>query len=326
MAGAAADSVQVTEESAECVLVCGEVRTCMLQHSQALSGQAAAELLRLRAGGRVRLSERPNPYARSPDVPTGVDCCLPTASGVRVRAVGTVTTRAVLTAGRLLQAGAFCAVTADGPDRRRHWSHYLARPGIVEPFGKLPERDVADGCLSGALRAGDLDLGAMADRTLSRVMRDPALDKRAPFKAQVTRQRWVVMRTPADEEPSLKSFVLGENGVRTVELRLPVGIAAPAAAKLCEDLALHDWLLTVLIRMVERSQLGSVGGHGAVTALRPAVDHLLHLWMPTARVDQVLRPLWEVLEREPGFTRQWQILVQRIRDQLFLRAAEQTQS
>jgi hypothetical protein len=48
------------------------------------------------------------------------------------------------------------------------------------------------------------------------------------------------------------------------------------------------------------------------------VEHLLHLWMPGARVDRSLAPLWDVLEREPGFTRQWRTLVRRIRDQLAL--------
>ncbi len=51
-------------------------------------------------------------------------------------------------------------------------------------------------------------------------------------------------------------------------------------------------------------------------ALRPAVDHLLHLWMPRAHVDRSLGHLWDELEQEPGFTRQWRSLVQRIRDQL----------
>ncbi|WP_333771211.1 SCO2521 family protein [Streptomyces sp. IBSBF 2435] len=307
-------------EAVDTVLACGEVRTCLLQHSQALPGTAAAGLLRLRAGRRVLLSERPNPYALSPEVLTGVDCNLPTASGAKVRAVGTVTARAALTEGRLLQADAFCAATADGPDRRRPWGHYLARPGIVEPFGKLPDRDVADGCLAGAGKPGELDLGAVAERVLRHVLRDPALDRAAPFRAQVTRLRWVALRAPDGAASSIENFTVAQDGLRTVELRLTGGIVTAAAARLCEDLALHDWLLTTLVRMVERSRLGSVEGRDAVAALRPAVDHLLHLWMPTARVDQVLHPLWEVLEREPGFSRQWQILVQRIRDQLALLA------
>lgn len=54
--------------------------------------------------------------------------------------------------------------------------------------------------------------------------------------------------------------------------------------------------------------------------LSPLVEHLLHLWMPRARVDRSLTAPWESLEQEPGFTRQWQTQVQRIRDQLALQA------
>lgn len=57
-----------------------------------------------------------------------------------------------------------------------------------------------------------------------------------------------------------------------------------------------------------------------VRVLRPAVDHLLHLWMPRARVAQDLAPLWDALEERPGFSRQWHNLVQRVRDQLTLHA------
>ena len=105
-----------------------------------------------------------------------------------------------------------------------------------------------------------------------------------------------------------------------MELRLPEDIPAAAAAGLCEDLALHDWLLTTVVRMLDSSRLGAADGPSAVLALRPAVDHLLHLWMPRAHVDRTLGHLWDVLEREPGFTRQWQTLVQRIRDQLAVQA------
>ncbi|AXG81030.1 hypothetical protein [Streptomyces paludis] len=41
--------------SPEPVLVFGEVHTCLLPHSRALTGHAATDLLRLRAGERVRL-------------------------------------------------------------------------------------------------------------------------------------------------------------------------------------------------------------------------------------------------------------------------------
>ena len=42
--------------------------------------------------------------------------------------------------------------------------------------------------------------------------------------------------------------------------------------------------------------------------------------MPHAHVDRTLSHLWDVLEREPGFSRQWRTLVQRIRDQLAVQA------
>src|SRR5262245_49860006 len=101
------------------VLACGEVRTCLLPSFQALDGRAAAQLLRLRADELVRVSERPNLYALSPDVLTGVDCRLPTSNGAKVRAVGTVAARAALTEGRVLQATAYFSAPATGPDVRR---------------------------------------------------------------------------------------------------------------------------------------------------------------------------------------------------------------
>ncbi|GAA3772596.1 SCO2521 family protein [Streptomyces chiangmaiensis] len=309
----------VPGQTARPVLVCGETRTCLLPSFQALDGRAAAQLLRLRADEQVSVSERPNLYALSPEALTGVDCRLPTANGAKVRAVGTVASRAALTEGRVLQATAYFSVPAAGPDTRRPWGHYLVRPGLVEPFGKLPAQATAEGVLRGSTR-GELDLGMIAEGLLAQLLRHPLLDHKAPFKSRRTHLRWVVRRTPGGEGPSLERFTLAEEGLRTVELRLPEEIPAAAAAGVCEDLARHDWLLTTLVHMLDNSRLGAVDGPSAVLALRPAVDHLLHLWMPRAHVERTLSHLWDVLEREPGFTRQWQTLVQRIRDQLAVQA------
>ncbi|MFF4207924.1 SCO2521 family protein [Streptomyces sp. NPDC001796] len=306
-------------QSARPVLACGEVRTCLLPSFHALDGRAAAQLLRLRADEQVRVSERPNLYALSPDVLTGVDCRLPTSNGAKVRAVGTVAARAALTEGRVLQATAYFSAPSAGPDTRRPWGHYLVRPGLVEPFGKLPEQATAEGVLRGGAR-GELDLGMIAEGLLAQLLRHPLLDHKAPFKSRRTHVRWVARRAPDGEGPSLQRFTLAEHGLRTVELRLPEDVPAAAAAGLCEDLALHDWLLTTVVHMLDSSRLGAADGPAAVLALRPAVDHLLHLWMPRAHVDRTLGHLWDVLEREPGFTRQWQTLVQRIRDQLAVQA------
>nr|WSY55064.1 SCO2521 family protein [Streptomyces sp. NBC_00886] len=305
------------------VLTCGEVRTCLLPSFQSLDGRAAAQLLRLRAGEHVRLSERPNLYARSPQVLTGVDCRLPTSNGAKVRGVGTVASRAALTEGRVLQTTAYFSAPADGPDVRRPWGQYLVRPGVVEPFGKLPEQATADGVLRGA-RRGELDLGMIAEGLLVQLVRHPLLDQQAPFKCRRTHLRWAARRAPEGEGPSLDRFTLAEDGLRTVELRVPESVPAAAVAGLCEDLALHDWLLTTVLHILQNSRLGAADGPAAVLALRPAVDHLLHLWMPRAHVDRTLGHLWDELERAPGFTRQWQTLVQRIRDQLAVQAISRT--
>ncbi|MEV5514511.1 SCO2521 family protein [Streptomyces flaveolus] len=303
------------------VLACGEVRTCLLPTRQALDIRAAAQLLGLRADERVLLSERPNLYARSPDTLTGVDCHLPSANGARIRAVGTVVARAALTEGRLLQASAHFRVPAAGPDQRRPWGHYLVRPGMVEPLGRLPREAVAQGVLGGG-RHGDLDVGLIADGLLTRLLRHPLLDHRPPLRSRPTRLRWAALPAAPGEGPSIERFTLAEDELRTVLLRVPEDTAGGDLAALCDDLALHDWLLTTLVRMLDGIRLGAGPEHGfaVVEALRPAVNHLLHLWMPRARVPQELAALWDPLEERPGFTRQWRTLVQRIRDQLTLHA------
>ncbi|MFJ1603884.1 SCO2521 family protein [Streptomyces sp. NPDC088253] len=306
-------------DTTHAVLACGEVRTCLLPSFQPLDTRAAAHFLQLRSDERVLVSERPQVYALSPDTLTGVDCRLPAANGAKVRAVGTVVARAALTEGRVLQATAYFRAPAAGADQRQPWGHYLVRPGVLEPFGKLPEQAVARGILREPQK-GELHLGLIAEGLLTQLRRHPLLDQKAPFKTRATRLRWVALRAPDGEGASIERFTLAEDELRTVELRVPAVQKTSAVAGLCEDLALHDWLLTTVVQMLDTSRLGATGGAAAVLALRPAVDHLLHLWMPRARVDPSLGLLWEVLEREPGFSRQWQTLVQRIRDQLALQA------
>lgn len=301
------------------VLACGEVRTCLLPSFQALDARAAAQLLRLRADEHVRVSERPTLYALSPETLTGVDCRLPTANGTKVRGVGTVVSRAALTEGRLLQTTAYFSAPASGPDMRRPWGQYLVRPGLVEPFGKLPQQAAAEGVLRGPER-GELDLGMIAEGLLAQLRRHALLDRRVPFKSRPTRLRWVARRIPAGERASLVNFTLAEGGLRTMELRLPEDVPVAAAAGLCEDLALHDWLLTTVQHMLDNSRIGAIDGPSVVEALHPVVVHLLHLWMPRAHVDPALGHLWDVLEHKPGFSRQWENLSRRIRDRLALQA------
>ncbi|MFI8091812.1 SCO2521 family protein [Streptomyces sp. NPDC086080] len=319
------------ETTSRAVLACGEVRTCLLPAGQALDSRAAAQLLRLRADERVLVSERPNLYGRSPDTLTGVDCPLPSSNGARVRAVGTVTARASLTEGRVLQTSAHFRVPATGPDHRRPWGQYLVRPGVVEPFGRLPHEAVAEGLLGGG-RHGDLDVGLIAAGLQTRLLRHPLLDHRPPLRSRPTRLRWVALPARHGDGPTLERFTLAEDDLRTVRLRVPDGTRSADIAGLCDDIALHDWLLTTVVRILDGIRLGPGEPRpwprpgpadalpAVVGALRPAVDHLLHLWMPMARVSSELTPLWAVLEDRPGFTRQWLALVQRVRDQLTLHA------
>ncbi|WP_405747125.1 SCO2521 family protein [Streptomyces canus] len=299
--------------------MCGEVRTCLLPTRHAVNGQVAEVLLRLRPDERVSVSQRPSLYAVSPDVLTGVDCRLPTANKVKVRAVGTVATRAVLTEGRVLQATAYFRAAPHGPDRRRPWGHYLVRPGVLVPVGRLPQRELTQGFLKGG-QPGELDIGSIAEGLLTHICQDDLLDQDRPLAAPGTRLRWAASPGPDGEPARLVRFTLAELGVRAVELSVPPGTGPRAVAGLCEDLALHDWLLTTVVNELDGIPLGSMGGTAALKVLSPLVEHLLHLWMPRARVDRSLTAPWESLEQEPGFTRQWQTQVQRIRDQLALQA------
>lgn len=303
-------------------LMCGEVRTCLLPSREAVDGRVAERLLRLRPDERVRLSRRPNPHAVSPDVLTGVDCRLPTANGAHVRAVGTVAARAALTEGRVLQATAHFSAPATGPDRRCPWGYYLVRPGVLVPVGRLPCRAVAEGFLSDNRSPELLDLGSIAEGLLSRISRQHRLlDYDPPLRTSDTRLRWAALPAPAGTPAHLVSFTVDdEAALRTAELRVPEDTAPDAVAGLCEDLALHDWLLTTVGQRLDGLPLAAADGAAALKVLRPLVEHLLHVWMPRARVEPALGPPWRTLDQHPGFTRQWQNLVQRVRDQMALRA------
>jgi hypothetical protein len=291
------------------MLVMGEVHTGLLQNSGEIPESTCRDVLRLLSGERVRVSRRPIVYAVSPDLLTGVDCRLPSASQSRIRGAGTILSRSSITGGRVVQGSSYTRIERSGSDRRQPWSHYLARPGVVEVLGKAKPRDLADGFAEDPPADG-LDLGAISARFMDVVQSSPLLDRRAPFKIARTRLRWVA----EPGEPAIH-FTLHSDQMRTVRL-VHTGEFTPAVVDLCEDLALHDWLLTALLVIIERARIGGTPGPEAAVKLAPAVDHLLHLWMPSARVDDLLSPFWESLDRRPGFTRQWQSLVDRVRDQL----------
>jgi hypothetical protein len=304
----------------------GEVRTCLLRNSSALPHNAVSELLQLVSGERVRISERPIAYAASPDQLTGLDCRLPAASGSRCRGIGTASAHAVVTGGRVLQGSTVVQVERGADDRRQRWSHYLARPGVMETTGRFAPDDLARGFLADLDPVAVLDLGAISERLIGAVQRRPQLDHVLPMRAARTRLRWAARvsgsGSPARtvsltaDAPMTCDITVVDRAIRAVTVAVPAELLGEVAA-FCEDLALHDWALTVLVAAVERA--GQEPGRvEALARLEPAIEHLMHLWMPGAHVSRALRPLWADLERDPGFTRQWTPTVARIRDQLTL--------
>lgn len=299
------------------MLTLGEVHTGLLRNRASVTQHLATQVLSLLLGERVRRSERPIVHAVSPDLLTGVDCRLATSSGARVRGIGTVVSRAAITGGHVLQGSTYAQVVKSDADRRLPWSHYLSRPGAIETLGKTDRADLTGGFLTAKQAPVSLDLGAISGRVVDTVQRSAGLDHTLPFRMARTRLRWVVAVDAAQPAASRAKFTIDSATVRTLRL-IVVENDLPAAIEFCEDLALHDWLLTALLEMIERSRIGASPRPQVVDRLRPAIDYLLHLWMPAARLNESMLPLWGILERQPGFTKQWEASVSRIRDQVAL--------
>jgi hypothetical protein len=302
-------------------LTIGEVHTGLLLTSAAVPADTAMELLAIMPGGSVRIRQRPIRYAWSPEVLTGVDCAAPLAERREVRIVGTPATRLSLTDGRIIQAETHATLRHDPAGRRRPWSHYLAQPGVLELLGKASDESLAAGFLSGPATSAALDLGAVNVRTLAPVQRSGHLDRNPPFRGRPTRLRWSAETSESAQEID---FILGADGLRTVRLRAPEPNPR-ALADFCADLALHDWLLSTLLDIVERAVARSRPAAELIRMLRPGVDNLVHAWMPAARVDGGLGKIWQELDLRSGFSLQWQKTVERIRDQLSLGLVEALQ-
>jgi hypothetical protein len=293
-------------------LTIGEVHTGLLLTSTAVSDDTAAALLAIVPGRSVRTRQRPIRYAWSPEVLTGVDCSAPLAGRREVRVVGTPTTQLSLTDGRIIQARTHATLHQDPAGRRRPWAHYLAQPGVLEVLGKASEESLAAGFLQGPATMDDLDLGAVNGRVLAVVQRGAGLDRNPPFRSRRTRLRWSAEYSDLEQEIV---FTLGADGLRTVRLRA----AEPdprALADFCADLALHDWLLSTLLDIVDRALARSRPAPELISMLRPGIDHLVHTWMPAAHVSKALDRIWQELDLRTGFSLQWQKTVERIRDQL----------
>jgi hypothetical protein len=293
-------------------LTIGEVHTGLLLTSSAVPVDTVAELLAIVPGGSVRTRQRPIRYAWSPEVLTGVDCAAPLAERREVRIVGTPTTRLSLTDGRIIQAGTHATLRRDPAGRRRPWSHYLAQPGVLELLGKASDESLATGFLGGPTTATALDLGAVNVRRLATIQRSERLDRNPPFRGRPTRLRWSAETSDGEQEIA---FTLEADGLRTVRLRAQES-NPQALADFFADLALHDWLLSTLLDIVDRAVARSRPAAELISLLRPGIDNLVHAWMPAAHVSKALDRIWRELDLRSGFSLQWQKTVERIRDQL----------
>lgn len=223
--------------------------------------------------------------------------------------------RATITGGRVLQGSAYAQIIKSDADRRLPWSHYLSRPGVVDTLGKTDFPDLATGFLAARPAPVSLDLGAISGRVMDMVQQSSKFDRKPPFRMARTRIRCVIMFNEAEPGNNRAQFTIDSETART--LRLTVGAQdLPAAVELCEDLALHDWLLTALLQLIEHSRHVRSTRPQLINRLQPAIDHLLHMWMPAARLDKSMLPLWQSLEQQPGFTKQWTVSVSWVRDQV----------
>jgi hypothetical protein len=293
-------------------LTIGEVHTSLLPTSAAVSADTAADLLAVVPGGSVGTRQRPVRYAWSPEVLSGVDCLAPLADRREVRVVGTPATRLSLTDGHIIQAGTHATLQYEPTGRRRPWGHYLANPGVLEVLGAASEENLATGFLRGPGTMAALDLSTVNVRALTAIQRSKQLDHNPPFRTRRTRLRWSA--EPAKSEQAI-IFTLGDDGLRTVRLRAEE-LDPRALAYFCADLALHDWLLSTLLDIVDRAVARTRPAAELISMLRPGVDHLVHAWMPAAHVSSALSRVWQEIDLKSGFSAQWQKTVERIRDQL----------
>ncbi|MET0425723.1 MAG: SCO2521 family protein [Actinoplanes sp.] len=304
------------------MLTFGEVHTGLLQNSTPLSADQVAEVLRPLSGEQIRRYERPLSRAVSADRPIGVDCRLPIPQGTHPHVVGTVLWHAAIVGGHLAQSSTHANVVTATEPRRFPWSHYTAFPGRLETLGEAGPDALAQGFLHGPLRPEHLDTAAIATQALDRMQRSALLDRLPALRTRRTRLRWAVVGTGPMSSKIDATFRVVSEELRTMEVAVADEMV-PGVITLCEDLALHDWLLTTVSRLLEATQTSRrLSPLEKTRQLRPVMENFLHLWLPGARIDQTLEPVWLALEHRPGFTRQWETLVSRIRDQVSLSTME----
>jgi hypothetical protein len=303
------------------MLLLGEIRTGLLRTSGPLPTNVVEQVLELTPGRRVLTMERPRARSVSAPLLTGIDCPLATSDQRRtVRGIGTVTTTGIITGGLVLQASASSEVVRAAGRDRLPWAHYAARPGVIETIQESTPEALAAGYLAAREPGTTLDLGAVAERLIGRVQRDRRLDHVTALRSRPTRVRWAAVADDTATVPSAR-VQLEDAVVRTITMTMPPD-QLEHAATFCEDVALHDWLLTTLDRVIEEAERLRAADRDSIDLIRAAVERLEHLWMPNMRMAPQLASLWPALEREAGFSLQWSTLVGRIHSQIALQTLQ----
>jgi hypothetical protein len=302
------------------LIALGEIDTCLLPAAAPLPRGDLEELLELVPGRPMHWRERPLALAVSPPVAEGVDCLLAAPAHAEVRAIGTVVTHAVVVGGRVLQSSARTRVVRAAGDQRRTWSHYLNQPGVTEVITKVTadtRARLAEGFLAPeSPAAGTIDLASIVHRLLGRIRMDPRLDQRVPVQSGTTRLRWAA-RIGETARP-LVAFRLHSATVRTVLVTVRTEEELAGVQRFCEDLAVHDWLLTVTGQALEQSDAYPPGSAESVAVLAPVLHHLAHLWVPGAHTPPPLRELWTQLQIDPNFTADRQGLIDQLRNRMLV--------
>lgn len=294
------------------MLIIGDIHTSLLRTSQPLSTENVADLLSLRPGRQVTATDRPVNRTVSPDTVLGVDCTLATDPPTRARGIGTVASHAVVVGGTVVQASARTVLEWADYRERREWAHYARRRGVIDVLGDPPAERVIAGTLK-PRPADTLDLGAVCQRILTQVQTRPQLDRRVRLRTRPTRLRWHAIG--GENLAPSATLHIDSDVQRSVRVVVPSSLMT-GAIRLCEDLALHDWLYTALENVIDQAQRHMATGTDPVDKFDAALDLLVRVWMPGAHIDQALRPLWDDLQRDGGFSQGWDRNVAWIRDKV----------
>jgi len=291
----------------------GEVRTCLIQNLGTLSAAASVALMQLTPGSPVSKVDRPVRRVVSPEQLTGVDCRLQVAREGRGRAIGTVSSHAVVTNGRILQGTAHVALTGATSRERREWRHYLRYQGVAEVLGAANPHNVIDGYLADTSPARGLDLASISDRVIDQVQVSARLDHTTALRAATTVVRWAAALTP-DTSPTVGITKSDVPNVHVIRLGGAPG-DLPLLTRFCEEFALHEWLLsTVQDVIVPRAETDIARDRDPLDSLLFALDQLVPLWLPPTHLGPEMKALWDAMENRTHYTRLFERQVARIRD------------